>query len=702
MALDPYASCPCGSGKRFKWCCQPIRAEIDRAYEQHAAGQHDAALRTMEKVVADHPDNAEAFGLQAQLLHLNGRTEEAEAALQKAFALNPNYPFGLLLRGLIRQQEGELIGALILFRKAAEAYAPEAHDQLAGVYELIAENELKRNNPVAARAALQQSLRRQPANAELREGFENLFGENSRLPEAARREYRYLGATANAPADRKAAWDEALGRAATGRLSDAAKAFESLTQQDAGDAPAWFNLGLTKAWLGDNRGAVEAVERYIPLEADEGRAVAAATLGEVLRCGGGVEDLADVTTHRVTFRFADPQAMIRTLQEMEKGRRLIGVRASEEEGVLTGLVLEPVPGLEVSGATPVARLAAYLLVVNDMMSLHHTVAAAVDRVADEFRQKLGDRLSEPASEDGYVAFTEVNAEALVFPTKATDPAAVEAKMREEATRFYEETWIHRPLKSLSGVPPVDAAGSPVLRKKLLGAIRFREDCQAGTAPRTEKGEPAGKPLYDFDRLRHRLGLSGPPAGAAPDVESMSAADLAALPAESLSAGQLEKAFRAALKLDARDLAGSFARSLVGRPADAGPADRYPFYNHLAQMSLAEGDSGRALAVLEEGARADREQNEGRRGNEYDLKRGQVLAKRGEADAAQAAFEQLIARATGELKYLGSATEAMLSARQGARALKFAEQGLAQARQQNNRDMEQYFQELSAAAKKQGA
>ena len=44
---------------------------------------------------------------------------------------------------------------------------------------------------------------------------------------------------------------------------------------------------------------------------------------------------------------------------------------------------------------------------------------------------------------------------------------------------------------------------------------------------------------------------------------------------------------------------------------------------------------------------------------------------------------------------------MLSARQGKRALQYAEKGLAGARQQNNRDMEQYFSELVAAAQKQG-
>ena len=50
---------------------------------------------------------------------------------------------------------------------------------------------------------------------------------------------------------------------------------------------------------------------------------------------------------------------------------------------------------------------------------------------------------------------------------------------------------------------------------------------------------------------------------------------------------------------------------------------------------------------------------------------------------------------------GSAAEAMLGARQGRAAKQFAEQGLGQARAQNNRDTEGYFLELIEAAKRQG-
>src|SRR5262245_15014306 len=199
MAIDPYASCPCGSGKKFKWCCQEIHGEIDEALQQQQDGQHEAALQTMEEVVRKHPDNAEAWGRRAQLLSLNDRMEEAEKSLEKAFALNPNYAFGHMLRGMFRHQEGELLGALMLFRKAAEAYAPDAAEPLAYLHELIADLELRLNRPVAARAALKRASHLAPTSADLRQALNTLFGPNSRLPEAARKDYTFLPSTG--PAD---------------------------------------------------------------------------------------------------------------------------------------------------------------------------------------------------------------------------------------------------------------------------------------------------------------------------------------------------------------------------------------------------------------------------------------------------------------------------------------------------------------------
>src|SRR5688572_6227485 len=106
MSADPYASCPCGSGKKFKWCCQPIYGGIQHAWQLEKSGQHDNALKTMEQVVQQHGGNPEAWGQFALFFASRDQLDKAEEALEKAFALNPNYPFGLKLRAQLRQAEG--------------------------------------------------------------------------------------------------------------------------------------------------------------------------------------------------------------------------------------------------------------------------------------------------------------------------------------------------------------------------------------------------------------------------------------------------------------------------------------------------------------------------------------------------------------------------------------------------------------------
>src|SRR5687768_5925966 len=166
MAPNPYDACPCGSGKKFKWCCAPYFGQIELALDQQQQGQHEASVHTMEGLTKAHGDKPQVWGYYANILFAEGKVEEAEEAINKAFALQPDFAMGHLLRGLFRQAEGEVIGALLLFRKAAEAYPPDAHDQLAQVYELIARHELMLNRPVAAGAALERAVHFQPADPE--------------------------------------------------------------------------------------------------------------------------------------------------------------------------------------------------------------------------------------------------------------------------------------------------------------------------------------------------------------------------------------------------------------------------------------------------------------------------------------------------------------------------------------------------------
>lgn len=699
MAIDQYSPCPCGSGKKFKWCCQPISAQIDKAMRLDAEGQHDVALRHMEELRAEHASNPEVWGRYAQLLYNNQKVEEAEAALEKAFAINPRYPFGYLLRGIFRMQEGEVAGALLLFRKAAEYFDPDARGFLGQVHASIFECEMKMNRPQAALAALKTAIHLIPDD-ELVKAKEGIFGAESQLPESARSEYQFKSPPASISSERRKLWDETLSKLSDARLTTAAAAFESLTASDPEDLAAWYNLGLVRAWLGDNQKAIEALEEYVTREPDEASAVAAWTLVEVLRFGRGMEDSADFLSHNTVCHIRDPQSLFNFLNTWQQEGRLVAVQVEEKQGVVHGIVLDKQGGLVQAGgaSTQPASLAAYFIIMGAAtLRLWGTNASALSRAFQELAQRAGPSLGEGRHGRSPAGFNDVVSEAIVFPPHALDEESARRMVQEGFQRFYEDKWIHQPLKSLKGSAPVDAAGHPVLRKKLLGVIKLLEECASHYA-----AQP-----YEFDRLRRKLGLlqtdapaTSTPAEAPADLSSLSTAELAVLNVDQLSNDQLDQAHRAALKLDAQELASHFAQNLLARPAQSGQRDRYAPHNYLVQRSLKEGNLDAALDLVDQGEKFDCEHNEGRRRNDYELRRGQVLTRRGEFDAARDTFERLIGRVPAETRYRATAAEAMLSARQGPSALKFAEEGLAKAREKNDRDSEQHFMELVQAARKQ--
>ncbi|HBI41870.1 MAG TPA: hypothetical protein DDY78_03310, partial [Planctomycetales bacterium] len=501
---------------------------------------------------------------------------------------------------------------------------------------------------------------------------------------------------------RRAAWDRALQSGQSPRLSELGRAFDDLTKEDANDAPAWFNLALARAWMGDNAAALESLNRYLELEADEEKATTAAALTEVLRCAQGMEESCDYHEYSFAFQFRDPQAVVALIEEWQQAGRLMSPQ-QQEEGVLFAMILELTQVSLITVGRPAAdvgRLAAYLMIAGAVFRMWGPNKEALGRVREEVRQRLGLALGEAPEQPGPIQLHDIITEAMVFPTNLRD-ANASAKVVEHAQRYYEETWINQPRRSLTGNTPIDAAGHAVLRKKLRGVVRFIQESAVGTLL-------AG---YDFDRLRHKLGLIegapstptvGAPAatsGTTADVSGMNAVELAGLKVESMTDEQLEQALTAAQKLDAEDLAVSFARGLTARPPRHDKTDRFPYFAFLTQHALKNGQPDAALDYVNEGERVDCEQNEGRRRNDYELRRGQVHVKRGEADAAADVFQRLIERVPDELKYRGSAAEAMLTLKQAERALRFAEDGLAVARQRGDRDSEQYLQELAEAAKR---
>jgi predicted Zn-dependent protease len=180
---------------------------------------------------------------------------------------------------------------------------------------------------------------------------------------------------------------------------------------------------------------------------------------------------------------------------------------------------------------------------------------------------------------------------------------------------------------------------------------------------------------------------------------MNAAELSQLDVAALSVGELEQAMRAALKIDARELAVAFAEAGVHKPYDARSADRYPLFAAAITGASASGNINKAVELAEQGERFDAEHNGANRAVEFGLKKAQLFVKMKDADRAVAAFDSLIAKHPDEGKFYTTAAEEMLRLKNAPKAVYFAEKGLAKAKETRNGDLEGHCQELLAAAKR---
>jgi predicted Zn-dependent protease len=99
MTVDQYAICPCGNGKKIKFCkCKDSLPELDRITTMLDGGQVVPALDRINRVLDEHPDAAWALAIKGRiLLNLQEYSSLADNA-ERFVRLQPTNPLALTQR----------------------------------------------------------------------------------------------------------------------------------------------------------------------------------------------------------------------------------------------------------------------------------------------------------------------------------------------------------------------------------------------------------------------------------------------------------------------------------------------------------------------------------------------------------------------------------------------------------------------------
>ena len=113
MSIDSYAICPCGSGKKIKFCtkCKDSVSILDEIMRMIEGGQVVPALDRLSSVLNEHPDAAWALAVRGRLLldlrEYESLTENAERFIR----LQPSNPLALTQRAAAKLFRGEVESA---------------------------------------------------------------------------------------------------------------------------------------------------------------------------------------------------------------------------------------------------------------------------------------------------------------------------------------------------------------------------------------------------------------------------------------------------------------------------------------------------------------------------------------------------------------------------------------------------------------
>ncbi len=483
MAMDVYAPCPCGSGKKLKFCCQNIAEDMDRIsrlIENHQSRQAVQQLEALERKV---PGHAWVATTHAIVLLESGEAAAARDRLKSFVEQHPEHEFASVIYAAALFQSDGLETARPVIARAFQKGAKHHPAMVSGIAAAMASVLYSEDKLLAARAHQTLALRFSP-DQQRQEIFMRLVefdGDRSIL-------YPLRGShplpTVDGGPEVAGEVRKAQKYAGVGCWDTSADIFEKLADQLPGAAEPWHAAGLCRAWFGDEAGAAKSLHRAAELYADPSPAVECETIAQILDWSTTPNSLRRMellgntsSVSRVLTAFDNHPRFVRSeLPPPETSGmppstamfRLVSIPQNEYPAV-ADLNQSNLPtvlaNVYVVDANPEQQLPGRILLVGMNDSSFDQAAALAREVSGELVE-----WKEPAASGDTVPpefapfFTTCD-----YPEKT--PLGLRRRLEVERWQnLVENSWKSRPQQALQGRTPLQAATIPELRVRLLAAV----------------------------------------------------------------------------------------------------------------------------------------------------------------------------------------------------------------------------------------
>ncbi len=282
MAVDPYAMCPCGSGKKLKFCCSDLVGEIEKIHRMIEGEQPRAALRYAEQTLATHPNRASVLDLKASLEMSLGEMEAARKTVAQFVATNRDSATAYACEAIMLAEDDKPREAVDSLQRALALVEREMPLRVFEAFGAVGGALLEAGHVLGAQAHLWLHAALAPKDDTRSREVLAALNHYSGLPLILRDQLRFRRWPDNVPW--KAEADKATRLADNGKWREAVDVFDQLGHKYGADPALLFNRALLGGWLADDRALVAGLHAYAQFDVPLDDAVEAEAIAQNARC----------------------------------------------------------------------------------------------------------------------------------------------------------------------------------------------------------------------------------------------------------------------------------------------------------------------------------------------------------------------------------------------------------------------------------
>jgi len=624
MLFDPYETCPCGNGKKFKFCCIDLAEPMEKVIRHQQNNQLRMALRILSQLDKKHPDNPWVLTTRTSILLDDQQLGEAREILERLLEKYPEHVLGTVLYATVMFADDGFEASKQSIDNAFLSTSHAYPDLISNLAMRISMLMFVSRKYLAARQFLTLAMRLAEDDDQKTIFLKLLqLDSDQGIPYPLRSVHQLVPYHGSPDIERQAA--EAMRLVGLGCYGVAADLLTRLGEEEPDNAGLWQNAGFCRAWAGDEVDAADALHLSARLHEDFETSVELETIAQLLDVLNSQER---ARLRREEFRV---NSVARLLTQLDGNSRIARLELPQPVDDGNSEDVQPTALFLILDRPALSDLEATAISLQSMPNViaKLSVFDADPQGENQARAFIGDAFEGQPFDDARAVFEEAAGDEIDpvgleqtdesteqenerddvesiprqlmpmhwhwhFPLKTT--GKLKRDLRQQKWRqVVDEIWSDTKQESLRDKTPLEAAGDPELKVALAAAVfAFEAICEGND--------------YSLDVAQLceqlQLDLEKPiPVSDTTPLNSFSSMQLHRLAVGELSDHQLQLTLQRALLIHHSRFLESVLREVLERPSCVEKIDLNRAYSTLSELCRKRFQFDDALQWIAKGRQA---------------------------------------------------------------------------------------------------